>query len=345
MNFSKVNDLNKMKIIMVTGSYPPDACGVGDYTFHLCNALAKKGLIIEVLKEKSWNINTLFHLIKKIHSIQPSIVHIQYPTTGYGKSLIPHMLSLSIPSVITIHELSQVHILRKFSFYLFTLRSTHIVFTTESERRYACNMAPWIKHKCSIIPIGSNIPTVFSQKAKDITEIIFFGLIRPKRGLEEVTRLAYLIKKHSLNLKIRIIGKVQEGRKEYFENLRKELLNLPVIIDLNLSDDAVAEILAKSHIAYLPYPDGATTRRTSLLAALSNGVVVITTKGTDTPSELDHIVMYAKTPEEALQYILNLINNRDIINLFSAKGRKYAEKFRWDHIAEMHIEVYKKFCR
>ena len=91
-----------MIVCMISGSFPPVKCGVGDYTEQLCNWLANHtamNLITSYYPERevdsypwsvfdaieSWNFRSLFKIIHLIRNINPDIVHIQYPTTSYKK--------------------------------------------------------------------------------------------------------------------------------------------------------------------------------------------------------------------------------------------------------------------
>jgi glycosyltransferase involved in cell wall biosynthesis len=102
-----------MRVLIVTGSFPPMLCGVGDYSESLAQELvknhdinvailtslvAKRRIIknniniFEVMKK--WEIINVFTAIKAIKSWNPDIVHIQYPTQGYGRGWLPYLLPM-----------------------------------------------------------------------------------------------------------------------------------------------------------------------------------------------------------------------------------------------------------
>ncbi|OZA05610.1 MAG: hypothetical protein B7X95_05765 [Methylophilaceae bacterium 17-44-8] len=116
-----------MKVLIVTGSYPPDKCGVGDYTYHLAEAIsAKVNVEVAVLtnlskiesehgskvktfrRMPSWKNISLFEIKRVVSEFRPDVVHIQYPTQGYRgspPSLMPlYFRCLGIPVVQTWHE-------------------------------------------------------------------------------------------------------------------------------------------------------------------------------------------------------------------------------------------------
>src|SRR6218665_3061151 len=116
-----------MRILLITGSYPPMKCGVGAYTQKLANALgdsvdcevmvltgsaaaiAANESNVELYAEvQDWRFRHLFRLLRRVTSLSPDIVHFQFPTQGYnGRTalLLPMAVRLSgIPCVQTWHE-------------------------------------------------------------------------------------------------------------------------------------------------------------------------------------------------------------------------------------------------
>ncbi len=331
-----------MKIALITGSYPPDTCGIGDYTSQLAIALRQKGVTVEVICRMNWRLSNIGNIVRTIRSVNPDIVHIQYPTVGFGKKLTPQLLSLLIPSVITVHEASEAHILRKLSLYPFFLRSRHIVFTTPYEQLFSVKRAPWISRRCSVIPVGSSISTAQQGQERNVNEIIYFGLFRPQKGLEDVFTLASLVKHMNLKLQVRMIGKPYPKDSPYFKEFYRRSEDLPIKWDIDLADDVAADLLAHSSIAYMPFPDGASGRRTSLLALLANGVATITTRGAHTPPSLEQAVLFSHGPEEALRLVEKIRADNDLRKRLSDNGRSYASQFNWDTIAQKHVALYEK---
>ncbi len=329
-----------MHIAIITGSYPPQTCGIGDYTCHLEMALRGQGLEVQVLTRTDWSLSAIVDIVRTVKASAPDLVHIQYPTAGFGRRLTPQLLSLAIPSIVTIHEVSDAHMLRRLSLYPFSLRSKHIVFTTHFERSYALRYAPWIGPRSSVIPIGSNITTGRRYDHRRGSEIVYFGLFRPNKGAEDVLALAALIQERGLPLSVRMIGKAFPADSPYFRDLYRRSLGLPVRWERDLDDAAVADILSRAAIAYAPYPDGASGRRGSLLALLANGVATVTTRGPQTPLDLEDAVLFADAPEEALKLIGQVLADGDLRDRLSARGRDYASQFSWEAIARAHAALY-----
>jgi len=326
---------------MVTGSYPPDTCGVGDFTAHLVETLLAQGIGVEVVSNENWGLNNAFCIKKRITSLNPDIVHIQYPTIGYETGLAPQLLSCVRPCVITLHEISQTHILRRLALLPFSIRSQHIVFTNYYEREYTLRWTPWISNRSSVIPIGSSMAIGSQDRDRDLEEIVYFGIIRPDKGLEDIITLASIIKKERLKIRIRIIGKPHPKYPEYFQMIYLQAKDLPIMWNLGLTESSVVDLLSRSRIAYVPFPDGASERRSSLFALLANGVNTITTKGSHTPPEMDKAVLYASTPKEALQLIQKLSGQNQLQMRLRYEAFAFVNNYSWESIAAKHVELYK----
>jgi glycosyltransferase involved in cell wall biosynthesis len=329
-----------VKVALVCGPCPPGACGVGDYTVCLARSLNLKGIETHVIFSGDWNLPRALQRCEESPRAKFDAVHIQYPTVGFGGSLIPHGLALLQRCVVTVHEASRAHILRKLALLPFSIRPRRLVFTSECERQFAVRWAPWISQVSCVIPITSNISAFEGASKRSLDEILYFGLIMPNKGLENVIALGELLKASGLSLKIRMVGSSPPKYGAYFEDLKSRTSTFPIIWDHTLTDQQVAMRLASSSIAYLPYPDGVSERRATFKAALLNGVTVITTRGKHTPSELEGLVSFCASPEEALVAIRFLAANTERRAELADRGRRYARRFTWDSIAEAHFELY-----
>ena len=331
-----------MKVALITGPCPGGGCGVGDYTACLDKALNASGIESHLIASGDWNLPGAFRESRRLREQKFDILHIQYPSAGFGTQLGSQGLSLLQSCVVTIHEASQRHILRKLSLLPFMVRPKCLIFTSEFERRFVTKWVPWVSRISSIIPVASNIRAFPQERQRTLSEIAFFGLIMPRKGLEEVVELSRLLKSGGMALKVRIIGKPRPERMEYFEKLRSETAELPVIWDLDLSEEQVAERLASSAVAYFPFPDGASDRRTSLKAALANGVAVVTTRGSHTPANMESSLTFAENPKQALIAARALIESQEERRRLARNAGQYLRECSWERVAELHLAVYTK---
>ncbi|MCU1284848.1 MAG: glycosyl transferase, group 1 family protein [Acidobacteriales bacterium] len=329
-----------MKIALIIGECPPGGCGVGDFAYSLAEAMRRMGVNVETITSKDWSLTGALKETRSSRISSADVVHLQYPTQGFGSKLGPQLLSLLCPAVITIHEVSRVHALRKLSMMAFALRSKAIIFTSEYERTFVLHYMPWLADGSQVIPIGNSVPIKKLQR-KATSEILSFGLIRPEKGIEQVVELALLIKQASLPYRVRIVGRTHPHHLNYVQKLREQSPELPIIWDCDLTDEKVSCLLANAAVAYLPFPDGASERRSTLKTLLANEVSVVTTRGKFTPNDLEGVVRFAATPSDALHSIRALLEHPEQQRELAQKGKEYTRSYSWDRIAQLYINLYK----
>lgn len=333
-----------MRILLIGGSRPPEVCGIGDYTHRLAEALQAEGLDAQMFRPREWRLRDIHSMWNAVDSAKADLVHMQYPAFQYGSHLGPQLLCATRPCIVTIHEISHAHVLRQLSLYPFFAAARRIVFTTNFEREHSARLAPWIHKRSEVIPIGSNIFAGASEVDPASNAVGYFGLIRPNKGLEEVLALAALISHRKKPLRVFIIGSKFQGCEAYYEMLRQKSAALPIEWRIGLQGPELDAALAACGLAYLPYPDGASERRSSLLAFLSKGTPVITTSGAQTPESLKQAVRFSSSPENALDIAEEIMADAQAWQILRQRGAAYARTFSWSSIAERHVELYRRLC-
>jgi glycosyltransferase involved in cell wall biosynthesis len=330
-----------IRIVMMTGSYPPDACGVGGYTARLTQELRTLGAHVDVYNQGPWGLGEASRIAREIRERHPDVTHIQYPTVGFNRSLGPQLTALKLDRVVTtIHEVSQVHWLRRVSLYPFSLGSRALLFSNQFDRDYAAKFAPWIAGKTHLVPLGSSIPQFTSRSERDPHDIICFGLIRPQKGVEEFIQAAAESKRRGLPFTFTLIGMQDPRFADYFKSLLKSAEGLSVRWEMGLDDAAVASRLSRAAFAYMAYPDGATERRTSMIALLAQGLAVVTTASAMTPDIFKTEMTIASSPADAVEKIAKLAIEPTALQATVEKGLTLACRFEWPAIARRHLEIY-----
>ena len=324
-------------ICLIVGDNHTRHCGVKDYAIGLRKALEKIGMSVELLAPADWSVKPFFGFCEKLRQRQFDIVHVQYPSVGNRRSLCPHFLGamrVATRVVVTLHEYSYLPIAQRASTHLFRFTADQLVFTTETElMRYGRSGV--MKR---VIPIGSNVPA-FSSDLPRTPTVLYFGQIRPGKGLEGFLELARRSLQLAKPFKYKVIGSVSERRAAYYKNLRAN--SAPEVEWLtDLLFEQVAKLMASSLAAYLPFPDGASCRRGSLLAALANGLPAITTVGAATPRDMLGVLLPAGGPVEALAHLERLCGDPGEALALGCAGRLFAEKFSWIQIARDHEQIY-----
>jgi glycosyltransferase involved in cell wall biosynthesis len=333
-----------MKLIYFTGdSYPPTSgCAVEEAAFNTIEWLKTIGYDVEIVTGVKWTLSNVPYLKKHLRASSAEAVYFPYHSLLHSWSLAPHLFSIlnSKKVVVQIHEVSQIHILRRMSLALFTLCRA-IVFTNEYEMNLFLKIFPWTpKYAVRVIPIASNIKpiSVKSYSERQKSSIVYFGLIRPQKGLESVLELASLIKNARLEFRIIIIGRILPRWRGYLAKLHSKIQpDISSIIDweFNASEERVSEILGSTLYAFLPFDDGASERRGSLFAALAHRMVIFTTKGLHTPSNLKECVYFVDCPQQVINLITDpILMTEDHHNQKLKAIRILMKRYDWPSIVE-----------
>jgi glycosyltransferase involved in cell wall biosynthesis len=334
-----------MRVLLISGSYPPATCGIGDYTQRLSESLNAIGTEAMLLRNVEWRVDQLASITAAVRSFNADIVHLQYPSEKYGASISPQLLSFTTPLVVTLHEFSHVRVPRKLASVPFLVSASHLVFTTGYEQSFVARRFPWIRRKSTVIPIGSNIPAADVSCERDSRKVVYFGLLSPRKGIESVLEFARIAKSRGADLQVEIVGTAVQRFRSYAQELMASSADLAITWTLDRALPEVGNVLHRASLAYLPFPDGASERRGTLKAALAAGLVCLTTQGEHTPEDLKKAVVITSGPGDALQIAQGIVQDQQQWDRLSAAARDYAKSFAWDRIAAMHLDLYSRLCQ
>ena len=297
-----------MRVLLVSGSYPPMKCGIGAYTARLASALADRpGLEVAVLTDVAagtrrfdqkvevlpvadgWVWRDLPRITKSAEDWAPTVAHVQYPTQGYGTRLLPYMLPLAfflrrIPTVQTWHE-----------FWLGRFRSVPnavvpggLVFVRPGHlkrvpRTYRFLMKRKIVREipnASPLPIAALTDAERAQTRRRYVPngrrmVVYFGFAYPAKGVEAIFEVANPTRDH-----IVLVCDLSE-RDDYHGRLL-QLAGEPrwsgkASFTGYLPDEDAASLLASADAIVLPFRDGGGNWNTSVHAGRSQGTFVLTT--------------------------------------------------------------------
>lgn len=339
-------------ILVITGSYPPEICGVGDYTKNLMTSAT--GNNWKLYHRGDWRLGMLFAIIKDINLSKPREIFMQYPTQGYGWSLVPQLLCLyyslfsTIRFTVVLHEFSQLSKKAKLAARLLLASANQIIFTNDFERIAATKFLQSVGARSRTVKIVSNISASENSMApKDSRplDLAYFGHVRPKKGIETFIETVREIRKTNSCLKIALIGQCPPGFENYTEQQLAICKSLRVDLMLDLPSDRVSQALSCVKVVYLPFPDGISERRGTALAAMANGALVLTTTGLHTTDELGQAVSLVSTEVTPLAVALQL---QEIIALPESamqglRSRAHAYLCQhipqsWDDVAQSYVE-------
>ncbi|MCF2939763.1 hypothetical protein L1N85_15185 [Paenibacillus alkaliterrae] len=360
-----------MKILLISGSFPQMKCGVGDYTFLLAKELSDRNNIeLAVLTSsnvdmndyrddrfrvhpiiKRWDIRNFIEIIKFIRYYNPDIVHVQYPTMGYKKSIFPNLIPLvmkilKVTTVQTWHE--PLSWKGNFRYIPNLISENNIIFVESNYLSMISHVyRRFLKNKNYIhIPISSNIPkSVLSDEEKvslrnkfdknDKRIIGYFGFVTENKGIEYIftfsnpkTDVIILICDLDANnlYHNKILNLV--------ENYRKN--NGEIYITGHLSKYDVSNLLSIVDVIALPFVNGVSERNGSFLAARAQGTLILTTHKALRGYDKENNVYYVQCNDiEMMRNVFEFIKKND-------SKEKFEYEISWSKVASQHLDYYKE---
>ena len=211
-----------LKVLFVSGEFPPMQGGVGDYTREMGLALGNSGCSVHIATSagagpvpgltvhalvKRWTWGSWRELLDLVRQERPGVVHIQYQAAAYAMhpaiNLLPWRLrrmGRERPKVVvTFHDLKVPYLFPKAG------RVRHWVveeLARRSDAAIATNREDFERLRASLpfppalIPIGSNIapavPTGYDRQAwrrrwgaeADDLLLCFFGFVNARKGVD-----------------------------------------------------------------------------------------------------------------------------------------------------------------
>jgi len=321
---------------------------------------------------------------------RPDVVHIQYQAGAFdgrgGIALLPWWLARRGGPlvVVTLHDRHAPYLFPKAG--PLRPRALHLL-TRHAAATIATNGADWVVLRADaalaprlhLLPIGSNIPPL-TRAARadaraatraalgvgpDTVVVAYFGLVGASKGLDTLLD-AFMAARGagSAALHLLLIGgaaSATDGARfgagsdrtggDLAGAIRARGLAGHVTVTGALPADAVAAHLAAADLAALPYRDGASWRRGSLLAALAAGLPVVTTTpapGYDAAGALpsltdgDAALLVPPADPAALAAALGrLVGDAALRDRLADGALALAARFDWDTIAAAHLDLYR----
>ena len=318
----------------------------------------------------SWDLSSIPLLIQEIRRISPDIVHIQYPA-NFGKAnrkLLANLLGIvakwatknKARVITTLHEFGERSLRWRARTLLNVLTSDLMICVNSFDVRV---LEKWTRRIVVHVPIASSIPRVFissDQKLK-IREVmgvsnsdlmvVYFGFITPLKGFDVLVRAIIKLKTKGWHGKLVILTALDTETQPYHREMIELIDTFGVRNDFVFqkkyySKEEISMYLQSADLAVLPFVEGASERRSSLLAVLQNGLSAITTTGPNLPANFEHrLNMFLVSPGDSdaiAQAIFELSLDPDL-RLSIAQGAKIlAEKFSWGAIVKQTIQIYEQ---
>ncbi len=323
-----------------------------------------------------WNWLSLAQLSHFISAYHPDVINLQYQTAAYHMHPAIHVLPLAlgrrVPVVVTFHDLRPPYLFpkagplrRKAVFEL--ARSAAVSIVTNIEDRNTLREQGL--SNVAMIPIGSNITRKslegFSREAwlraqhipPGTTIVGYFGFLNASKGGEDLIRALAELKKQALPVRLLLIGGTHGESDPTNVAYSREVMRLAA--QLGVSDDitatgylderGVTEALTACDCIALPYRDGVSFRRGTLMAALSHGCAIVTTEPRIALPEIAHernmLLVPPADPSALAAAISRVLQDDSLRNQLRAGSVELSRLFTWNHIAAETLRVYASLSR
>jgi len=386
-----------MRVLFVTGEFPPMQGGVGDYTAVLARALADLGASVAVVTSaqaaatddsrvavypvvRRWGWASLGTVAGVAASRGADVVHIQYQAAAYGMRLpvhlLPGYLRMGRPSIrraVTFHDLKRPYLFPKAGparrwavARLARDCDAAIVTNREDELGFADLGVP---RPPRVIPIGSNIaprlPQGFERGtwrakwgiAPDDLVLAYFGFLNATKGGDTLITAVGRLAKQGRPVRLLMIGgKVGASdptNREFARHVEgviaREGVSDRVIWTGFLPPEEVSAAFAVADMAVLPYADGISFRRGSLMAALAHGMPIISTVPRVHLPELvpeeNVILVPPEQPADLAEAIARVADHAGLRARLGEGARRLSRLFAWERIARDSLALYESLIR
>lgn len=385
-----------MKLAIISGEFPPDQGGVGDYSCELAAEFARRGVEVRVITkvaagQMAGSTYTLHHAplhswrgLPAAHALARGcdIVHVQYQAAAYGMTAPIHLLPRYLrardarrPVLLTFHDLRVPYLFPKAGSLrgravLYLARSSSAVIVTNQEDLETLatefrHLSTSARPELLLIPIGSNIdaqaPATMDRGlaraslgvAADELLLCYFGFLNASKGGETLMRV--LARVASTGRKVRLLmlggelGTSDPTNASYAGHVKALISQLGldriVIWAGYRPPSEVTAFWAASDIAVLPYVDGASLRRGTLMAALAHALPIVTTTPRCPVSQFHDGENIALAPADDVEALANqviaLSDSPPLREKLSRGAALAAQEFAWPRIVDRHLELYR----
>lgn len=321
---------------------------------------------------ESWSWKPLWGTMRRLlRELEPDVVNIQYQTAAYGMhpaiNLLPRVFRRA-PFVVTFHDLLAPYLFPKAGplrwwVNLALARGSDAVIVTNAEDRARLAATRWIS-PLALIPIGSNItptlPPAYNRQEwrqhwripEDALLLCYFGFLNESKGADDLIAALQGLRWTGHDARLLMIGGATGASDPtnwtYLElvkrNIRERGLEEQVIWTGHLPDEEVSASFCGADICVLPYRDGVSFRRGSLMAALAHSMPIISTYPQVDLPELVHggniWLVPPRDPQALTRAIARLASDQPLRQSLGAGARALSHRFRWPQIAMRTLEIY-----
>ena len=375
-----------MRIGIITGEYPPMQGGVGAYSQILAQHFARTGHHVFIFSHEtaaeaedtltltctnSWGPGVLRQARRWARQYDLDVINLQFETAAFGMSPWIHFIPNALrkwPVVTTFHDLLPPYLFPKAGrvrewTVLRLARSSAAVIATNHEDHARLAHLP----RTALIPIGSNVTPelppdfdvgVWRKKAgAEVGDFLLahFGFVNRSKGIETLLRTLSILRADGFPARLVMIGgrtgtsdPTNAAYNDEIDTLIRHL-NLDDVIHWTgfVDDRHVSAYLTAADAVVLPFRDGASYRRGSLMAAIRHGCAIITTQPAVSVPAFRHgenMLLFPPGDIEALTQCIRELA-AGLYPGLGAGAAALSSQFDWNQIAADCVDLFEQVTR
>jgi len=321
-----------------------------------------------------WTAKDIRPILRAAGKLGPgTIVHVQYPSlTNYQRRLMINLLPPLFRTiqrqnslVVTMHGFHEHRLRWRLRVLPMLWANNALVFVHPRDRQQALRWSPFAAGRAALIPIASNVPGLPPNSARrhqvrselglaaDERIAVYFGEVRPDKGLHTLLDSVEAIHRRGAAARAMVISTVGTLPHALTGYEREMMARLGTgnregwaILVRGETPQRAAELLQAADVAAFPFTLGAAENRGSLMAAVVNGLPVLTTCGISTPPDYEDTygveTVDADDSAAFAARLETLLESHELREALAAKANTAGKRFSWSAIAEQSIEVYRK---
>jgi glycosyltransferase involved in cell wall biosynthesis len=326
---------------------------------------------------RRWNWGSWGTLLRLLARERPHVFHIQYQTAAYGMhpaiNLLPwrlRMLSHCPPIVTTFHDLRVPYLfpkagqLRQWMTVALARGCDALIATNQDDET---TLHQWgFSAKSTRIPIGSNIaprlPTDYDRDkwrlrlgvGPSTTLLGHFGFLNASKGVDTLLRCLKLLVDNGHDIRLLMVGG-RVGSSDptniaYAQRMEALISELGLNESIHWTDfvpqSEVSANLMASDLCVLPYRDGISFRRGSLLACLAHACPIVSTRPMRRIPELRErqnvLLAPPNDPATLARRVEDVVGDVHLRRRLGEGARDLAERFTWPAIARQTAALYEE---
>lgn len=300
------------------------------------------------------------------------VLNVQFQTAAFNMHPAVHLLPRTVtetPVAVTFHDLRVPYLfpkagpLRDYSVRLLAREADLAIATDRADERRL--REDWEVERVARIPIGSNVTTTpppdYDREAwreeygagPDTLLVAYFGFLNATKGGLELVESLRLLVNEGLDSQLLMIGgrvgasdptNVAYG--QLVEN-RIAALGLQERVHWTgfAEDEMASGYFLAADVVALPYVDGASLRRGTLMAALAHGRAIVTTEPAGEVPELTGLPSVATIPtppqpQDLAGAIAHLWRDPDERTQLERAAYEASHEFTWERIAQRTLAAF-----